>query len=371
VPESASSSSSSLIAAAAPNVPAPRPTIDSDDLMAASSAFQASEPGELGLVVGDLLHITSRADTGWWLGVKCGDGAKGWLPATHVRATTPDERERALAALAELKPTSKRRRKKHSAKPDDAATAAVASELAALPAPTTRSPQPPEKKTPIDRARRALNRLSRSLSAHSTDATAVSSASSPPLSASATSATTTATTSSASSASPTLVRSSDSPHPPAATASRKSELLGNIKRAIAGKFAAGDAAADIEVSEPRFQEHRSHIGMSKEGKFEWDNVPDQWKSLFTSVTRTRMGNSSRDEPRRPMTMSLDLEDLAAITATTAASGDAAAASTAAATAAPPEDAEPESRQLAETLAEARRLAALHSTDAAADDESSD
>jgi hypothetical protein len=164
--------------------------------------------------------------------------------------------------------------------------------------------------------------------------------------------------------------------PPAG--SRKSELLGNIKRAIAGKFASDSAAsaADIEVSEPRFQEHRSHIGMSKEGKFEWDNVPDQWKSLFTSVTRTRMGNSSREE-RRPMTMSLDLDDLAAITAaanSSSESGTSGAAATAAAapsSSTPPPDAEPESRQLAATLAEARRLAALHSTDAADDDESSE
>jgi hypothetical protein len=377
-PESASSSSSSLLAA--PNVPAPRPAIDNDDLMMASSAFAASEPGELGLVVGDLLHITTRADTGWWLGVKCEDGSKGWLPATHVRSTSTEERERALAALAELKPTSKRRRKKTKAGDSVACDTAVASELAALPAPTTRSPQPPEKNKPMDRARRALNRLSRSFSPHHTattnandanssaptmSSTSSSSSSPPPPSSSA---------AAAASSSPTLARSSDSPHAPAG--SRK--MLGNIKRAIAGKFASDSAAsaADIEVSEPRFQEHRSHIGMSKEGKFEWDNVPDQWKSLFTSVTRTRMGNSSREE-RRPMTMSLDLDDLAAITAaanSSSESGTSGAAATAAAapsSSTPPPDAEPESRQLAATLAEARRLAALHSTDAADDDESSE
>jgi hypothetical protein len=375
-PESASSSTSSLpalagINAAAPNVPAPRPTVDAEDLFAAVSPFQASEDSELSLVVADLVHVTNRADTGWWFAVKCDDGSKGWLPATHVRPTTTDERERALAALAELKPTRRRRKKPTTAATTTATTtttentsdsSTIASQLAALPAPTTRSPQPPEKKKPIDRARRALNRLSRSLSPHSIDTGGSS-------------ATTASSSPTASTPSPTLVRASDSPTIPATTASRKSELLGTIKRAIAGKFNndVAAAAADVEVSEPRFQEHRSHIGVSQEGKFEWDNVPDQWKSLFTSVTRSRLGNSSRDE-RRPMTMSLDLDDLAAITAT--ASSDLAKNSgsvPASADAAPPADAEPESRQLAETLAEARRLAALRTAEAANgdDDESSD
>ena len=42
---------------------------------------------------------------------------------------------------------------------------------------------------------------------------------------------------------------------------------------------------DIDVSDPDFCEHRSHIGVSADGQYEWDNIPDTWSTLFQSVKK--------------------------------------------------------------------------------------